>query len=74
MSQGSLPGEHRGGRQHGTPSRRTAEVMQRLADLGCICAAGPRGAAKGIRPLPPMAQVVSESRQARLGSPSDTMA
>lgn len=32
---GSKPGERRGGRLKGTPNRRTLEVQQRLAELGC---------------------------------------
>ena len=32
---GSKPGERRGGRQKGTPNRRTLEVQQRLAELDC---------------------------------------
>ena len=31
---GSRPGERRGGRQRGTPNRRTVEVTERLAELG----------------------------------------
>ena len=32
---GSKPGERRGGRQKGTPNRRTLEVQQRLSELDC---------------------------------------
>ena len=32
---GSKPGERRGGRQKGTPNKRTVEVQQRLTELDC---------------------------------------
>ena len=32
---GSKPGERRGGRQKGTPNRRTVEVQTRLSELDC---------------------------------------
>ncbi len=32
---GSKPGERRGGRQKGTPNKRTVEVQQRLSELDC---------------------------------------
>ena len=32
---GSKPGERRGGRQIGTPNKRTLEVRERLAELNC---------------------------------------
>src|SRR5688572_8513947 len=32
---GSQPGERRGGRQKGTPNKRTLEVIERLAQLNC---------------------------------------
>jgi hypothetical protein len=35
MPRGSAPGERRGGRKKGTPNRRTTEVTERLAELGC---------------------------------------
>jgi hypothetical protein len=35
MPRGSAPGERRGGRKKGTPNKRTAEVTERLAELGC---------------------------------------
>src|SRR5918911_2245956 len=35
MPGGSKPGERRGGRRRGSPNRRTAEVAERLAALGC---------------------------------------
>ena len=35
MPHGSEPGERRGGRQKGTPNRRTFDVMEKLAALGC---------------------------------------
>ena len=37
---GSRPGERRGGRQAGTPNRRTVEVAKRLAELDCDPIAG----------------------------------
>ena len=35
MPQGSAPGEKRGGRTKGTPNKATADVVARLAELGC---------------------------------------
>jgi hypothetical protein len=35
MAGGSKPGERRGGRQKGTPNRRTQEVADKLAALDC---------------------------------------
>jgi hypothetical protein len=35
MPRGSAPGGRRGGRKKGTPNRRTTEVTERLAALGC---------------------------------------
>ena len=35
MPQGCAPGEKRGGRQKGTPNKATADVVARLAELGC---------------------------------------
>jgi len=35
MPQGSQPGERRGGRTAGTPNKRTAELIERLAELEC---------------------------------------
>jgi hypothetical protein len=35
MPRGSAPGERRGGRKKGTPNKRTLEVTERLAELGC---------------------------------------
>ena len=35
MPRGSAPGERRGGRKKGTPNKRTTEVAERLAALGC---------------------------------------
>ena len=35
MPQGSKPGEHRGGRAPGTPNKRTAYFLDRLAELDC---------------------------------------
>ena len=35
MPSGSQPGEHRGGRAPGTPNKRTAELVERLAELEC---------------------------------------
>ena len=35
MPRGRAPGEKRGGRQKGTPNKATADVVARLADLGC---------------------------------------
>ncbi len=37
---GSKPGERRGGRQKGTPNKRTLEVRERLAELNCDPLAG----------------------------------
>ena len=34
-NRGSRPGERRGGRQKGTPNKATADVRERLAQLGC---------------------------------------
>src|SRR5919109_1554618 len=35
MPQGAKPGERRGGRQKGTPNKRTLVVTERLEALGC---------------------------------------
>ena len=35
MPRGASPGERRGGRRKGSPNRRTVEVAERLAALGC---------------------------------------
>jgi hypothetical protein len=35
MSSGSQPGERRGDRAPGTPNKRTAELVERLAELEC---------------------------------------
>ena len=35
MPSGSQPGENRGGRAPGTPNKRTAELVERLAELEC---------------------------------------
>ena len=35
MSSGSQPRERRGGRTPGTPNKRTAELVERLAELEC---------------------------------------
>ena len=35
MPAGSAPGERRGGRAKGTPNKATADVVTRLAELGC---------------------------------------
>lgn len=37
---GAKPGERRGGRKPGTPNKRTADVAERLAALGCDPIAG----------------------------------
>src|SRR5215471_5018362 len=35
QGKGSKPGERRGGRQKGTPNRKTAQVAERLRELRC---------------------------------------
>ena len=35
MARGSRPGERRGGRQKGTPNKKTAAIAERLERLGC---------------------------------------
>ncbi len=35
MPQGAKPGERRGGRQQGTPNKRTLAVTEKLEALGC---------------------------------------
>jgi hypothetical protein len=35
MSRGAKPGERRGGRQKGTPNKRTIAVAEKLEELGC---------------------------------------
>ena len=46
---GAKPGERRGGRQPGTPNKRTADVAEKLAALGCDPIAGMATIAMNIK-------------------------
>lgn len=47
---GSKPGEHRGGRQKGTPNKKTQDVQERLKAMGCDPIVGMARIAMGDSP------------------------